>query len=160
MERIFSPWRSRYVQNSTPGGGCIFCDKPAAGDDEKQFIVLRAERNFVLLNVYPYTSGHVMIAPYEHVASLEEADPAALAEMMQLARRIEAALRVIYKPSGINLGMNIGQAAGAGVAGHIHLHVLPRWFGDVNFMTTVAETRVIPEDLEETYRNLRGQLAG
>lgn len=159
MDRIFSPWRSSYVRHTESGGGCIFCDKPAAGNDQEQFIVLRAERNFVLLNLYPYTSGHVMIAPYDHVASLEEADPAALAEMMQLARRVESALRAIYKPSGINLGMNIGQAAGAGVAGHIHLHMLPRWFGDVNFMTTVAETRVIPEDLEETYRNLRGQLA-
>lgn len=160
MDRIFSPWRSSYVRDTASGGGCIFCDKPAAGNDEEQLIVLRAERNFVLLNLYPYTSGHVMIAPYGHVASLEEADPAALAEMMQLARRVESALRAIYKPSGINLGMNIGQAAGAGVAGHIHLHLLPRWFGDVNFMTTVAETRVIPEDLGETYRNLRRQLAG
>ena len=117
--------------------------------------MLRAERNFVMLNLYPYTSGHLMIAPYEHVAMLSEAHPETLAEMMRLTQRAEQALRHLYTPGGINLGMNLGEAAGAGVAGHIHMHVLPRWAGDASFITTIGETRVLPEDLETTYDRLR-----
>jgi ATP adenylyltransferase len=121
-------------------------------------VVLRAERNFVLLNRYPYTSGHLMIAPYAHVATLEESDPAALAEMMLLAQRAETALRSIYKPGGVNIGVNVGKAAGAGVANHIHMHVLPRWLGDVNFMTSIGETRVLPEELDDTWAKLKAKL--
>jgi ATP adenylyltransferase len=108
-----------------------------------------------MLNRFPYTSGHLMIAPFDHVASLQAADPAALTELMTLTRRAESALRQIYKPDGLNIGMNIGRSAGAGVAGHIHMHVLPRWHGDVSFMTTVSETRVLPEDLAQTYARLK-----
>ena len=121
--------------------------------------MLRAERNFVLLNLYPYTNGHLMIAPYEHVATLGEAHPETLAEMMRLTIRCEAALRTLYKPDGINLGMNLGEAAGAGVAGHIHMHMLPRWTGDASFMSTVAETRVLPEELATTYQRLKQALS-
>ena len=156
MDRLWSPWRYRYVTTAAPTDACIFCAKAAAREDDQNYVVLRAERNFILLNLYPYTNGHLMIAPYEHVPTLVEAHPETLAEMMQLTVRAERALRDLYHPDGVNLGMNLGEAAGAGVAGHIHMHVLPRWFGDGSFMTSVAETRVLPEDLAATYQKLKG----
>jgi ATP adenylyltransferase len=158
MDRLWSPWRYRYVSTTSQKDACIFCSKPAANDDAAHSIVLRAERNFVLLNLYPYTNGHLMIAPYEHVSRLVDAQPETMAEMMRLAVRCEAALRAIYNPHGINLGMNLGEAAGAGVAGHIHMHMLPRWLGDAGFMSTVAETRVLPEELSVTYQRLKDAL--
>ena len=133
---------------------CIFCVNIALNDDKAHYILHRAEKNFVLLNLYPYTSGHLMIAPYAHVPSLSESEPSALQEMMLLAQRAEAALRKVYNPSGFNMGLNIGESAGAGIAGHIHMHVLPRWPGDASFMTTIGETRVLPEDLDTTYAKL------
>jgi ATP adenylyltransferase len=136
----------------------LFCAKAASSDDQSNLVVLRAEHNFILLNLYPYTSGHVMIAPYAHVATLAEAAPAALEEMILLSARAEAALRSLYKPDGLNIGMNVGACAGAGVAGHIHMHVLPRWYGDASFMSTVGETRVLPEELGTTWERLRGAL--
>lgn len=154
MDHLWSPWRYRYVSSAATEPGCLFCRVAAESKDEENFVLLRAERNLVMLNLYPYTSGHLMIAPYAHVATLEQADPEALTEMMLLTRRAESALREIYKPDGLNIGMNIGRSAGAGIAGHIHMHVLPRWHGDVNFMTTIAETRVLPEELSETYKKL------
>jgi ATP adenylyltransferase len=154
MDYLWSPWRYRYVSSLQPEPGCLFCRVLAEAKDQENFVLLRAERNFVMLNQYPYTSGHLMVAPYAHVGTLQDADPADLAEMMQLTRRAETALRSLYKPDGLNIGMNIGRSAGAGVAGHIHMHVLPRWQGDVSFMATVAETRVLPEDLSETYKRL------
>lgn len=158
MDHLWSPWRYSYVQSAALQEGCLFCVKAAEKKDRENFVILRAEYNFVLLNLYPYTTGHLMVAPYAHIATLEEADPAALAEMMRLAQRAEKALRAVYRPSGLNIGMNIGQCAGAGVAGHIHLHVLPRWPGDANFMTAVGETRVIPEDIHITYEKLTAAL--
>lgn len=154
MDHLWSPWRYRYVSSGPSGDGCLFCRVIADSDDQNNFVLLRAERSFVMLNRYPYTSGHLMIAPYAHVSTIAGADEAALAEMMSLARRAESALRQVYKPDGLNLGMNIGRSAGAGIAEHIHLHILPRWHGDVNFMTAIAETRVVPEDLETTYAKL------
>jgi ATP adenylyltransferase len=151
MDYLWSPWRYRYVVQASPGDECIFCSKPAAGDDAANLIVFRGERSFVLLNLFPYTTGHLMVAPYQHVATLEDAPEETAVEMMRLARRASAHLRAIYRSPGLNLGMNVGECAGAGVAGHIHLHVLPRWPGDTNFVTTVAETRVLPEDLSVTY---------
>lgn len=159
MDRLWSPWRYRYVTSASPAGACIFCEKSASREDAANYVVLRAARNFILLNLYPYTNGHLMIAPYEHVASLSEADPETLAEMMRLMVRAEQALRELYKPGGLNLGMNLGECAGAGVAGHIHMHVLPRWTGDASFMTTVGGTRVLPEDLPTTYARLKAALA-
>ncbi len=162
MDHLWSPWRYRYVSQSIPDEQCLFCRIAASAtpeDDKANFVLLRAEHNYVLLNRYPYTSGHLMIAPYAHVATLEETDPKILEEMMRLAQRAEAALRAIYHPGGVNVGINIGKAAGAGVAGHIHMHVLPRWAGDVNFMTVVGETRVLPEDLETAWGKLRKALA-
>ena len=138
---------------------CLFCQVAAgAHEDALHLVVLRGERNFVLLNRYPYSSGHLMIAPYAHVATLEDAEAATLEEMMRLAQRCETALRQIYHPDGLNFGLNIGQAAGAGIAGHIHMHGLPRWSGDTSFITTVGETRVLPEDLEITREKLAAAL--
>jgi len=118
-------------------------------------VVHRAAANFVILNRFPYTSGHVMVVPVQHVATLEELSEEALVEMFRLARDCERHLRAIYRPEGLNLGMNIGKSAGAGIAGHLHLHILPRWTGDTNFMTVVGETRVLPEDLTVTWERLR-----
>src|SRR6478672_2935375 len=134
MDRLWSPWRFTYIRSAVPDDACIFCAKLAENNDRENYIVFRGEHNFVLLNLYPYTNGHLLIAPYEHVATLAAAHPETLAEMMALTRECEGHLRHVYSPKGINLGMNIGESAGAGVAGHIHMHMLPRWPGDANFM--------------------------
>ena len=160
MDRLWTPWRYAYVSKAAPRGRCIFCEKAEPGKDEENLVVFRAERNFVLLNLYPYNNGHIMIAPFEHVATLEEAAEETVLEMMRVVKAAEGILRRVYRPKGINLGMNIGACAGAGVAGHIHMHMLPRWPGDVSFMTTVGETRVIPEDLATTYKKLSKAFAG
>jgi ATP adenylyltransferase len=154
MDRLWSPWRYRYVSAAEPAADCIFCAKSQELDDEKNLILYRGKYNFILLNLFPYTSGHLMIAPYAHVATLEDAAEETATEMMLLTRLSQGKLRETYRAPGFNAGMNIGSSAGAGIAGHIHMHVLPRWPGDVNFMTTVGETRVLPEGLEETYRKL------
>jgi ATP adenylyltransferase len=132
----------------------------AEEDDPKNFVVHRAKRNFIVLNLYPYTSGHLMIVPYEHVDTLAGAAPETLQEMMLLAQQAQRHMSAIYKPAGFNLGMNLGESAGAGIVGHIHLHVLPRWPGDTSFITTVGETRVLPEELAVTYGKLRAAFAG
>ncbi|HXP85023.1 MAG TPA: HIT domain-containing protein [Bryobacteraceae bacterium] len=155
MDRLWTPWRYQYVTTAKPDDACIFCAAAASSDDAGNYVLLRAERNFALLNLYPYTNGHLMIAPYEHVASLSEANPETIAELMRITVRAESVLREVYRPGGINLGMNLGQCAGAGVAGHIHMHALPRWPGDASFMTTVGETRVLPEDLAATWKRLK-----
>jgi ATP adenylyltransferase len=165
MDHLWSPWRYQYVSSAgaVPSGKdfCLFC-RVAAGtqDDAVNLVVLRAERSLVLLNRYPYSTGHLMIAPYAHVPTLEETEAPTLEEMMRLAQRCEAALRQVYHPDGMNFGFNIGQAAGAGIAGHIHMHGLPRWVGDTSFITTVGETRVLPEDLETTRQKLTAALSG
>lgn len=140
--------------------GCIFCDKPAAANDEENLIVHRGRLCYVLLNLFPYTNGHLMVAPYAHVAELDELAAEAAAEMMTLGQASVRHLKSVYKPHGLNLGMNLGECAGAGVAGHLHLHVLPRWVGDANFMTVVGETRVMPEELSESYRRLKQAFGG
>ena len=164
MDYLWSPWRYRYVSSASPAASdpaaCLFCAKHEASNDRENLIAFRGEHNFILLNLYPYTSGHLMIAPYAHMATLEAAAPGVLEEMMRLARRADMALRGLYKPDGINLGMNLGACAGAGVAGHIHMHVLPRWCGDASFMTTVSETRVLPEELSVTWERLSAALKG
>ena len=165
MDRLWTPWRYQYISGASgeKSGGdspCVFCclrDGGGAEADECQFILHRARYNFIVLNIYPYISGHLLIVPYEHTAELDTAAQETTNELMQLARRCQTVLREAYRPHGFNLGMNLGQAAGAGVADHIHLHVMPRWVGDANFMTTTSETRVIPEDLATTYGKLRGR---
>jgi ATP adenylyltransferase len=158
MDYLWTPWRYRYIADAAKDTGCIFCAALAANDDAKTQIVLRGAKSFVVLNRYPYTTGHIMIVPYTHVADLAAADPEMLAEMMRIAQRVQTALHDTYHPEGFNLGMNLGRAAGAGVTGHLHLHLLPRWSGDSNFMTVVGETRVEPEDLATTYEKLRKAL--
>src|ERR1700674_2817863 len=159
MDYLWTPWRYSYIAAGVKDDRCIFCDAAEARDDAQSLIVLRAEKNFVILNRFPYTSGHVMVVPYAHAADLSAADPETLAEMMRLAQRVEMALGTTYHPEGYNIGMNLGRAAGAGIIGHLHLHVLPRWTGDSNFMTVIGETRVGPEELSTTYERLRNALA-
>ena len=154
MDRLWSPWRYAYVSEASAADDCIFCEKAAQDRDRENFIVWRGRKNFVLLNLYPYTTGHLMIAPYEHVATLNAASAGTLEEMIALARAAERHLTDVYRPRGLNIGMNVGECAGAGVAGHIHMHVVPRWPGDSSFMTTVGETRVLPEALEATCEKL------
>lgn len=160
MDRLWSPWRQQYIvsrdaKDSDPEQ-CVFCQLQAdPADDEKNFVVYRAALNYVVLNLYPYSSGHLLIVPYEHVGDLDAASQETTKELMDLTKRAQTALRKAYKPSGFNIGMNLGEAGGAGFVDHIHIHILPRWAGDTNFMSTVAETRVLPEDLPTTYRKLR-----
>jgi ATP adenylyltransferase len=155
MDHLWTPWRYRYLQHPRdPDTACIFCLAAAEQRDAENYIVRRARHNFVILNLYPYTTGHLMVVPYEHVSTLGGAQPDTLAEMMELARKAESALATLYKPHGFNVGMNLGEAAGAGIAGHIHMHVLPRWRGDANFVSTVGETRIMPEELDHTYEKV------
>ncbi len=156
MDYLWSPWRFRYVSQGERCARCLFCEKAAeeASRDRQNLVLHRAQCNFVLLNLFPYTTGHVMIAPYAHKANLDEIEAGVLGEMMQLAQKVHAALKASYKPEGYNLGMNLGKSAGAGVEDHLHLHILPRWTGDSNFMTVIGETRVQPEDLFTTYDKL------
>ena len=154
MEHLWSPWRYQYVTTADQATECIFCAMPAENRDAENYIVFRGRRNFVNLNRFPYTSGHLMVVPYEHVPTLEDVAEDTVLEMILLARQAEGHLRANYQPDGLNMGINVGKAAGAGVAGHIHMHVLPRWVADANFMTSVGETRVLPEDLTVTYEKL------
>ena len=155
MEHIWSPWRYQYITSADREPGCVFCRMIAADDDAKNYIVHRAKLNFVVLNLFPYTSGHLMIVPYQHTASLSSIEDAGTNEMMSLAKRSESALGDEYHPDGFNIGLNLGRSAGAGVADHVHLHVVPRWTGDANFVSVVGETRVLPEDLPTTYSKLK-----
>ena len=160
MDYLWTPWRYQYITEFTAGKqpDCFFCDAVASTHDDETLIVFRGKKMFVILNRYPYTSGHVMIVPYAHVAELNLCQPDALLEMMELAQRVETAFRDDYKPDGMNIGINLGRAAGAGVASHLHMHMLPRWVGDTNFMTVTGETRVHPEELKTTYEKLRKAL--
>lgn len=154
MDYLWTPWRYAYVTDKKTEG-CIFCELPRLGDDEKARIVHRAEYCYIVLNTFPYTPGHIMIVPFAHLDELQKLPPDSAREMMELSQRMEGVLRELYQPDGINLGMNIGKAAGAGVAGHIHMHVLPRWFADANFVSVVGETRILPETLETTWKRMR-----
>ena len=154
MDYLWTPWRYTYI-TAGEAPACIFCELLRSGDDEKALIVYRGEHNFVILNAFPYTSGHSMIVPYEHFDRLHKLSSPAATEMMALSQRLEVALIDLYRPDGVNVGMNVGKAAGAGIAAHIHMHVLPRWVADANFMTVIGETRVLPELLETTYRRLK-----
>src|SRR2546421_5399962 len=163
MDRLWSPWRYDYInsgssseKSNTPS--CVFCSMlETEGTDESKYIVHRAQHNFVVLNIYPYISGHLMIVPFAHLSLIAEAPKEITDEMMDLTKRAQSVLGEVYRPNGFNIGMNLGRAAGAGVADHFHMHIMPRWIGDTNFMTTVGETRVHPEDLATTYKKLRGK---
>jgi ATP adenylyltransferase len=155
MDLIRAPWRREYVTGTVNDAGCLFCRSLDDAKSERSLVVHVARQNFVVVNLYPYNSGHIMIAPLRHVGSLGEADDDELWEMMSLARASERILIKIYNPDGVNVGMNLGRSAGAGVIDHIHMHMVPRWTGDVNFMTVVGETRIIPEDPMDAARRLR-----
>jgi ATP adenylyltransferase len=162
-ERLWSPWRMEYIRRGEDGqaGGCIFCALPAARADQDQanHLLARGELSFVLLNAFPYNPGHLMAAPYRHVGDYEEVTAAELAEMTAFAGRAIRAMREESGPHGFNLGMNLGEVAGAGIADHLHLHLVPRWGGDTSFMPVVGRTKVLPELLDETYRRLRPYFA-
>ena len=156
--RIWAPWRLEYVKDAAKDNEdeCIFCSKPAADDDEANLIVHRGDLCFVMLNLFPYTNGHLMVAPYAHVATLPELDAATVSELMALSQRAMRILDDEYSPHGYNVGFNQGRVAGAGVEHHIHMHVVPRWGGDTNFMPVLADTRVMPQTPDQTYELLRG----
>jgi ATP adenylyltransferase len=158
MDHLFNPWRYAYVSTADKVPGCIFCDLVKL-PDEQALILHRGNHCFIIINAFPYTSGHVMIVPYAHLDQLAKLPGAAAAEMMSLTQRMETILRELYHPDGLNIGMNIGKSAGAGVADHVHMHVLPRWTADANFVSVIGETRVLPESLEITYRRIREKFA-
>lgn len=161
---MWSPWRMAYIAAGkeappTPGA-CVFCDVPAAGDDDAGYILYRGRRAFVIMNLYPYNNGHLMIIPYAHVDSLTALDEPTLTEMMLLTQRAQTVIQERMHPQGFNLGMNQGRAGGAGIAEHVHLHVVPRWAGDTNFMPVVGDVRVMPQHLDETYALLKTGFTG
>jgi ATP adenylyltransferase len=158
MDYLWTPWRYAYVTNAEKTSGCIFCELPKLGDDAKAHIVYRGRDCYIVLNSYPYTPGHVMIVPFAHLDELQKLPADAAHEMIDLTKKIEGVLRQLYQPDGVNIGMNIGKAAGAGVAGHIHMHALPRWVADANFVSVVGETRILPEALDVTYQRIKGAL--
>ena len=159
MERLFTPWRMAYVTTADRTPGCVLCRARDGEGGAEELIVHRGERCFVVMNLFPYSGGHVMVAPKRHVGSLAEATAEELAETILLARKLEQVFREEYRPDGLNLGMNLGRPAGAGVADHIHMHLVPRWTGDTNFMTVVGGTRVIPEEPQQACRRLRPYFA-
>jgi ATP adenylyltransferase len=158
MDYLWTPWRYAYISSADRVPGCIFCDKIAENDDRKNFIVHRGQHCFIILNAYPYTSGHVMVVPYAHLDELVKLPSEAAHELIELSQQMESILRKVYRAEGVNLGMNIGKCAGAGVAGHVHMHVLPRWTADANFMSVVGETRVLPEALDTTYDKIKNEI--
>src|SRR5919198_1294987 len=152
-QRLWAPWRLEYIKGPKDDR-CIFCAAEGLGDDEAAYIVHRGERAFVILNAFPYNNGHLMVAPFRHTADLESLDREEQSEIFQLTQLCTAVLRSAYQPDGYNLGMNLGKTAGAGVADHLHMHIVPRWNGDTNFMPVVGDTKVLPDSLDNTYRNL------
>jgi ATP adenylyltransferase len=156
---MWTPWRNEYVTGGVKPEGCVLCDAFGGRAAERSLVVHVSEKNFVVMNLFPYNAGHVMVAPIRHVGSLTEATAEELSDMMGLARKLEGILSKAYHPDGINVGMNLGRSAGAGVADHIHLHLVPRWTGDTNFMTVLADTRVIPEDPVKARDRLRAFFA-
>jgi ATP adenylyltransferase len=156
MDYLWSPWRFRYVSEADKSDHCVFC-KLAGGDpsrDRESLILHRGRSNFIVLNLFPYTTAHALIVPYAHVAEFHQLEKETLVEMMALAQNLNSAIETTYHPEGYNLGMNLGKAAGAGVADHLHFHFLPRWAGSANFVTVIGETRVLPEELNTTYDKL------
>ena len=156
MDHIWAPWRMQYIQMEKTEG-CILCDKPKEDSDAANYILYRGDQNYVIMNSYPYNPGHLMIVPYQHTASLEELSAEELHEHSDIVSRSITMLKQAISPDGFNLGMNIGSVAGAGIAGHIHTHIVPRWLGDTNCMPVISDIRVVPEALAETYQKLKGR---
>lgn len=155
MNYLWSPWRMTYIEKNKSEEACAFCDALDDADGSGNLIVYRGPRAFIILNRFPYTSGHLMAVPYQHCPSLEDLDPETRAEIIELANLSMQVLRGVYQPQGFNLGINLGEAAGAGITDHIHMHVVPRWTGDTNFMSSLGQTRVLPETLEDTYERVK-----
>lgn len=157
LNHLWSPWRMEYILQPKNNNDeeCVFCSALKRPDGDENLIVLRAQRAFVIINRFPYTSGHLMVVPYDHQPSIDRLDAATRAEMMELTSRATRVLAQVYSPQGFNLGMNIGEVAGAGIAGHVHMHIVPRWGGDTNFMSALADTRVLPESLSGTYQRVK-----
>lgn len=155
MDHIFSPWRMKYIRQNDVNDDCVFCRAVTRQDGVENLIVQRGTHAFVILNRYPYTSGHVMVVPFSHIGTMDELDDDCIVEIMMLIRQSIEAINTVYQPEGYNVGANLGAVAGAGIANHLHFHVVPRWGGDTNFMTSVAGTRVLPEDLCETYQQIK-----
>ena len=156
MEQIWAPWRIEYLRMDKPEG-CILCDKPREDNDVANYILYRGSHNFVIMNSYPYNPGHLMVAPYRHVDSPEKLPDAELHEHYEIVRRCLSILRQVFNPAGFNVGMNLGRVAGAGIDDHIHTHIVPRWAGDTNFMPVLADIRVMPQALADTYRKLQAE---
>jgi ATP adenylyltransferase len=154
LNYLWSPWRMEYIEEENKDNGCVFCSAPSWSDFRENLIIYRGERTYLIMNRYPYTSGHLMVVPYEHKSSLELLDSQTRAEIMELASKAIQVLQESYQPQGFNVGINIGAAAGAGIVEHVHLHIVPRWVGDTNFMSSVSQTRVLPESLEDTYQRV------
>lgn len=156
MNYLFASWRRKYIMEKKKFGGCVFCKAVSQKTDSAEnLIVHRGKHSFLILNRYPYTSGHVMVIPYQHVLDLNDLDDDTRAEMMTMVNQTVKALKIAYSPDAFNIGINMGNAAGAGIEAHIHMHVVPRWSGDVNFMTSVGEVRILPESLEDTYEKIK-----
>jgi ATP adenylyltransferase len=158
MERLWAPWRMQYIKKADEAEGCIFCTFPAEQKDEENLILFRAPQAFIILNAFPYSNGHLMVTPYRHTANLDDLSPEEMLEMMTLTRRGVNLLKAAFKPDGFNIGMNMGKVAGAGIADHVHIHIVPRWNGDTNFMPVLGDVRVIPESLNAVYARLREEI--
>jgi ATP adenylyltransferase len=154
MENMWSPWRMKYIIDAANSGECVFCSAPTRADGVENLIVHRGKSVYAILNLYPYTSGHLMVVPFAHVASIEDLPIETRHEFMEMTSEAIGILRKVYQPEGFNIGINMGSAAGAGIAEHVHIHIVPRWAGDTNFMSIVGETRVLPEELEETFKRI------
>lgn len=158
MRQLWAPWRMVYIGAEPSPTGCVFCEKASSADDESNLVLLRGERCFALMNIFPYNNGHLMIAPYVHQPTILELDSATLTEMMEMAQRCVRASQAALGAQGFNIGINQGSVAGAGITDHAHMHVVPRWNGDTNFMPVLADIKVMPDFLESTFRQLRAQL--
>ena len=154
MKQIWAPWRIQYIEMKKPEG-CILCEKPGQNSDAQNYILFRGDKNFIILNSYPYNPGHLMVSPYRHVANLEELSEEERHEHFEIVSRSIKVLWSVFNPGGFNIGINIGKAAGAGIDDHFHTHIVPRWQGDTNFMTTITDVRVLPEALADTYQKLK-----
>ena len=159
MNRLWAPWRLAYVSGAEPATGCVFCEALQGDDDHRRLVLHRGRAGFLILNAYPYAPGHVLAVLNRHVGSVEEATPDELGEAMRLVQQATAALRRAYRPEGFNVGLNQGRVAGAGIEGHLHVHVVPRWTGDTNFMAVLGEVKVLPEALEATWERLRAAMS-
>ena len=154
MQQIWAPWRMRYIQMEKPKG-CILCEKAAQNNDAANYVLYRGDKNFVIMNTYPYNPGHLLIAPCRHAANLDDLTPEELHEHIEIVSRGVKILRQTFSPAGFNLGTNMGKVAGAGIADHVHTHIVPRWQGDVNFMPVIGQTKVISQSLITLYNELK-----